>query len=126
MRANSRKRSSTKGMKLVIVLAILILSATILATSFNLMYTNLNIVNTGSQTGHSTQENPSSSYADSLFNQVLSMKSYTEPSNKTLFLIIGKTGTRYMRNFVGKNTIMGNGSQVIRLLQNTKGKSCIL
>ncbi|MGD0329586.1 MAG: transglutaminase-like domain-containing protein [Nitrososphaeria archaeon] len=102
MRAVS-KGSNRRRARLLAVLVILILSTTMLVAALNLMNGSVQFAGPGAQIGNVVEVEVFVKYVNGSLNLVLPLQAnYTEASNNTLFLIIGSTGTSYMRNFVGE------------------------
>ncbi len=103
MRAVSTKGSGRRRVRLLAVLVILILSTTLLVAALNLMNGSVQFAGSGVQIGNVVEVELVIKYVNGSLNLVLPLQTnYTKASNSTLFLIIGSTGTSYMRNFVGE------------------------
>ncbi|MGD0330568.1 MAG: transglutaminase-like domain-containing protein [Nitrososphaeria archaeon] len=103
MRTISIKASEGRRARLLAALAILLLSATLLAAAFNIVNRNMQSTGAGAQTTTTVEVELVVKYVNGTLNLVLPLQTnFTKASNSTLFLIIGSTGTSYMRNFVGE------------------------
>ena len=108
MKAISIKGNVRRRTRLLAVLAILILSTTLLATALNLMNGSVKFTGPGAQIGNVVEVELVIKYVNGSLNLVLPLQTnYTKASNSTLFFIIGSTETSYMRNFVGE--VYSNG-----------------
>jgi hypothetical protein len=102
------KKSSRKRVRLLVSIAILLFSTTLLVTTLNLMNGNMQVIGPIVQIGNTGSVKIVVKYVNGSLNLVLPLQTnYTESSNRTLFLIIGRTGTSYVRNFIGEKYFNG-------------------